>query len=361
MSAPFRITRYHEDGDWRPVEERLLSEADSLGALLGQLKSCVSPTLLSEAGWQPVLSAAGHWPVTCGALVFGFEFQMLDPRPRADFGLTLVPDGRTAEWIGRRTEAATALPFMGRLADLLNAMGKERTPLNRAIDRAMLEIDIASASLNTPQDPGVFLYFRQDEVGAALGERPDAEAVLAALNAAVGWTNDADEQRLAGRILRAAPPGARLVSLGAFPGRGRGLRLTVVGFEQGVELAAFLRAVGWSGPYDVLNDAIARLEQRRAFGRLGAALYGRGDVLDTRLGLYLPQLPPALPALLEGLGGEGCLEEKLSGLRATAAGPVTLWGKTGEFTLLRGINHAKLVLSETGIEHAKVYMGLVCA
>ena len=361
MPAPFQIRKYHMDGGWRPIEERLRSEADSLGALLGQLQSCVSPALLDEAGWQPILDAAGQWPVTCGAHVFGFEFRLLDPRPGADFGLTLVPDGRTADWIRHRAGEATAPPFMGRLAELLDAMGAEGDPLNRAIDRAILEIDIISASSSAPRDPGVFLYFRWREAGVAPLERPDAEVVLAALNAAVGWTNDAEEQRLAARILRAVPPGARPISLGAFPGRGRGFRLTVLGFGKGAELAAFLRAVGWNGPYNALSDVIARLEERRAFGTLGTMLHCRGGVLETRLGLYLRSPPSALPFFFEGLAGEGCLEGKLSGLRAAAAGPVPLLGKGGEFTLQRGINHAKMVLSETGIEQIKAYIGLVCA
>lgn len=361
MLTPFRMARHHVDVDWLPIEERLLSEADSLGVLLGQLTGCVSPTLLDEAGWRPVLAAAGRWPVTSGALPFGFEFRLLDPRPGADFGLTLVPIGRTADWIGILAQTATAPPFMIRLADLLDAMGAKGTPLNRAIDRVMLEIDIASAASVTPGDPGVFLYFRQAEIDARPVERADAESVLAALNAVVGWANDADEQHLTRRILCTVPAGARLISLGAFPGRGRGFRLTVVGFGQGAELAAFLRAAGWSGSYDVLTEAIARLDESRAFGSLGAMLYARGDVLESRLGLYLRQPPPALPALLEGLGGEGCLGGKLSGLRATTAGPVELWGKGGKFTLLREITHTKLVLSETGIEQIKSYLGLVFA
>ena len=355
------LAQYHVNGDWRPVETRLELEAESLGALLGPLRGCVSSALLDEAGWRPVLAAAGQWPAACGALAFGFEFQLLDPRPRADFGLTLIPDGRAADWLGHQAKAATAPPFIGRLANLLDAMGVEGGPLNRAVDRIMLEVDIASASSSTPRDPGVFVYFRHGGPSAATVGRPDAECALAALNVAVGWAKDADEQRLTGRILRAVPPGARLISLGAFPGRGRGFRLTVVGFGQGAELAGFLRAVGWNGPYDALHRAIARLEQYRAFVRLGAMLYGRGDVLETRLGLYLRQPPAGLPALLEGLGGEGCLEEKLSGLRTTAAGPVALWGKSGEFTLLRELTHTKLVLSDTGIEQIKTYLGLVCA
>ena len=68
-----------------------------------------------------------------------------------------------------------------------------------------------------------------------------------------------------------------------------------------------------------------------------------------------------MPALLDALAGEGYVEGKLSGLRTTATSAVALWGRTGEFTLQRGINHVKLVLSDTGFEQAKAYVGWVCA
>ena len=43
------------------------------------------------------------------------------------------------------------------------------------------------------QPPGRASIFRQCAAGAASDERPDAEVAPSALNAAVGWTNDADE------------------------------------------------------------------------------------------------------------------------------------------------------------------------
>ena len=75
----------------------------------------------------------------------------------------------------------------------------------------------------------------------------------------------------------------------------------------------------------------------------------------------LRRTPSEMLVLLDALPEEGCDEGKLSGLRDTATGAVELWGRTGGFTLERGISHVKLVLSDTGFEQAKAYVGFVCA
>ena len=147
-----RLTKRHKDSDWRSCEERLAAEADSLGDLLEVVKGHLSPALLDESGWRAVAAAARGWPASCGALPFGFEFQLLDRRPVVDFGLTLVPQGGTAAWIGRQESAGG---FMGRLAGFLDTMGAEGARLNRLIDRVMLEVDIASAS---PGESGIPAY-----------------------------------------------------------------------------------------------------------------------------------------------------------------------------------------------------------
>ena len=253
------------------------AEGGSLGDLLAQFTGYVSPALLDEAGWRPVLAATKQWPTTCAALPFGFEFQLRDPRPRADFAVTLAAAGRTADRIRRSGHEQGAESFEGRLMRLLDAVGAEGSVLEREVGRIMIEIDIATADLPTTRNPAVFLHFR----GAADGAQRDTDAVLAALNAAVGWADDPSEFRLARNIGHAIPSGVALVSFDAFPGRGRGFRLTKFGFDDGTEAEAFLRRVGWNGRYDVLTGTIVRLEALRAFGKIGLMLYVRGDSLES--------------------------------------------------------------------------------
>ena len=186
--------------------------------------------------------------------------------------------------------------------------------------------------------------------------------MLASLNTAAGFADNADEQRLAGSIMSKVPPGVRPVSMGVFPGRGRGFRVSMNGFAHGTVLRKFLRSIGWSGRYDVLEEVIAGLAQGRAAPNLGVMLYCRGDTMECRLGIgSRPLRPDDLPAVLENLRGLGCIKTKLSGVRAMVRAPVALWGKGGEFTLLSKFSHVKVVVSQTGIEQIKAYAGFVFA
>ena len=354
------INRYHAIGDWRQVEERLPREADSLGDLLTMLKEFVPSSLLGEAGWEPVLKAAGRWPACLGALPFGFEFHLRDPEPRADFGVTLVPGGKSAEWVGRQAESVAAPEFLGRLARVLDEIGADASPIGRELGRIMLEIDLASvsaASSDIAPAPGVFLYYSHAETDTP----HNSDLVLAALNTACGWSGQAEEFRLARRFALAVEPPAKFISLGAFPSRGRGFRLTASGFPEAADALAFLRGIGWRGCYDPLTDLLTRMTRLRAFKTLGLMLYGRGGNLQSKLGLYLRNVPNAWPRAFEALAGEGCDAGKLAALSGIADGSTLLWGKTGEFKLLREITHVKLVLTDAGCEDIKAYFGLALA
>ena len=351
------ISKYAAIGDWRSVEQKLSSEADTLRDLLAMLRKFVPPSLLDEAGWRPVLAAAELWPSSLGALPFGFEFHLRDPKPRADFGITLGAGGKTAAWIARRANAAAAPEFLRRLSRLLDEMGTDASPVGRELGRAMLEVDLVSISSAAPRDPGVFLYYNYDGGGAPR----DSRAVLAALNAACGWPDEAAEFRLARRFALAVKPPASFVSLGAFPGRGRGFRLTASGFPTSADALSFLRGIGWPGRYDLLTDVLERMTRQRAFGTLGLMLYGRGENPRSKLGLYLRTASDGWPDTFEALAAEGCVAAKLAGLRAAVDGPRLLWGKTGEFRLLRETTHIKLVLDNAGCEDIKAYFGLALA
>ncbi len=357
MDQQFNISLHHLRTDWRSIEKRLPAEGSSLGELLAGLTGYVAPALLDQEGWQPVIDAARQWPPSCAAIPFGFEIQLRKPQPRADFGITLTAEGLTADWIRNQAEKQDAPPFMVRLAHLLNTLRDEDSALKREIMRIMLEIDIASAVSSEDRNPGVFLYFGK----SADGRPRDTDAVLSALNAAAGWADDPAELRLARDFGRAIPGDVNFISLGAFPGRGRGFRLTATGFSDGAEVESFLSRIGWQGRCDLLAEMIARMTERGAFSKLGVMLYARGGSFERKIGLYLRQDQATLPSQLEALAAEGCLAEKLAGLDPAAMQQVILWGKTGEFRLLRGINHVKLVLTETGFEDIKAYFGLVCA
>ena len=326
------INKYHYVADWRTVEGRLASEADSLADLLAMLREFVPSSLLDETGWSPVLETAGYWPASVGALPFGFEFHLLDTDPQADFGATLGPGGKTAEWIGRQAESAAAPEYVGRLARILDEMKAGSNAVGRELGRIILEFDLAFSSSTASRGPGVFLYYSHGEAR----KTRDSDAVLAALNAACGWPDQAHEFGLARRFSLAVKLPLHFVSLGAFPSRGRGFRLTAGGFPTSADAISFLRGVGWPGNYDLLTEVLERLKRRRAFRTLGLMLYGQGGGLRSKLGLYLKNDSRGWPSAFEALAAEGCVAGKLAGLDGAVKGPPTLlWGNSGEYKLVR--------------------------
>ena len=128
---------------WIATEERLLSEAASLGELLESLRGRVSPALIGDREWERVVHRAGDLPVTMAAFPFGFELPLHDPRPRADFGVSVVGGSRSATFFEERARSGEADSSTARIAGLLRASAREASPLRRVAGRKMLlEYDI---------------------------------------------------------------------------------------------------------------------------------------------------------------------------------------------------------------------------
>ena len=64
--------------------------------------------------------------------------------------------------------------------------------------------------------------------------------------------------------------------------------------------------------------------------------------------------------LLQALGHEDLVApEKLAELANWVSKPTTLYAKSGQFVLLRGIHHIKLVFSENQLQKVKAYVFFV--
>ena len=128
---------------WIATEERLLPEAASLGELLKSLRGRVSPALIGDREWERVVHRAGDLPVTMAAFPFGFELPLHEPRPRADFGVSVVGGSRSAAFFEERARSGEADSSTARIAGLLRASAREASPLRRVAGRKMLlEYDI---------------------------------------------------------------------------------------------------------------------------------------------------------------------------------------------------------------------------
>ncbi len=353
--------------DWPPTERVLPREAASLEALLAPFGRRLSPLLIGEAEWRRAWERVRGLPVTLAAFPFGFELPLLEPRPVADLGLSLLGDSLSEEYYTAEARRAGADPITRAIARLLDGTRPADSALRRIIGRKMLlEYDVPRTPGEVAPAPGVFLYPAEGVLagGGSEAARRDLGVVMDALVAALGWEPDETERREAERVYAAMAPEAAIRGAGAFLSRTRAVRLAVTGFSNASQLLAFLERADWAGNRDLVASVASRMERREAFGTLGVHLDVRADGLGRTLGLsffpsqgeWVKDIEP-WKALLDGLGQDGLgIPEKLSALEETSCGLEPLFGKAGMYVLIRGIHHIKVALTPERVEQVKAYV-----
>ena len=356
------------------TQERLAGEADSMADVLARLRRQISPVLIGEPEWEGVLERARGLPATMTAFPFGFELPLHEERPGADLGVSVVGGTGPAAHFEEQARLDKPDPSAAAVSHLLEQTGSDDSPLCRIVGRKMmLEYDIASRPGDAPADPGIFLRpAERPMVGG--GERlGDVGMVLDALVSALGWNSDEAERQHAERIYLAQMPDTRVESVGAFPARERALRLAVTGFRSARDLASFLDRAGWPGRRAAAAAAVSRLEKYAGFVALGAHFDVSSRGLGPTLGLsfiakervskdprYWLDDSRLWDAFVNGLREEGlAVPQKLSALGQWTAGPTTLFSRSGQFVLLRGIHHFKIMLAGDGIGPVKAYVYMV--
>ena len=156
-------------------------------------------------------------------------------------------------------------------------------------------------------------------------------------------------------------------SVGAFPSRASGIRLAVTGFRHAREVEAFLRNAKWPGRHSMATATVSRLEARGAFAEMNIHLDIGVDGVGETLGLSFAvqerrRVLDIRPwtALLDDISESGlAVPEKLSALVDSSSGGETLFGRSGAFSLVRCIDHFKLVLKDERVEQVKAYVFLL--
>jgi len=350
---------------WVATEERLGREADSMADLLTRIRPQISARLIDGPGWERLLERAQETPATMAAFPFGFEIPLQDPAPRADFGVTLVGDSRTAALYQARGRSGEADASTAGLAWLLDETDREDSLLRRVVGRKMLmEFDVDPSPDREHQAPGVFLYPVE---GALTGDRRQVGALGAvhdALAHACGFGPVAAERRQLERVYRLLEPGTLIKAAGAFPARERAIRIAATGFRSAPGVIAFLERVGWPGDAAVAGATVSSFEERSAFAYLGVHLDIDANGVGPSLGLSLfPNDNEWLKdirhwaAIIDVIGERSYgLAEKLEELARWSTGSTTLFGRAGPLMLVRGIHHIKLVIREDRVEQAKGYV-----
>ena len=356
------------------TQDRLAEEGGSMGELLGHFRNRVSPALIGDPEWARIVDCAGQLPITMGALPFGFELPLDDPRPEADFGVSLASGTRTAAHFRERARADEADATARAIVRLFRQMDTETSPLRDIVGRKlMLEYDIGSARDGERSFPGLFLRPGERPIVGASGQADDVATVVDALVSCVGWTLNDAQRAAVERAYMAQPDDTRMDSFGVFPSRSRAIRLAIMGFKSPQELNSYLQETGWPGQVAVVGSVIARFMQRVDIVRTGANIDVREDGVGPTLGLtlivkqrytkdsryWLDGLTDWDP-FLEALSHESIVvPEKLAALADWVSKPTTLFGKSGRYVLLRGIHHIKLVISGDRLQKAKAYVFMV--
>ena len=323
--------------------------------------------LIGALEWEGVLERARGLPVTMAAFPFGFELPLHEPRPSADLGVSVVGGSRTAAFFEEAGRSEDADPSSTAIARLLAEMASEESPLRRVAGRKMLlEYDVDPTPGAAQPDPGIFLY-PPEEVLVGDGSRQrlrDLGVVVDAVASATGRELDAGERRRIEAVYLAMEPDATIRAVGSFPSRERGMRLAMTGFRKTRDMMAFLERAGWSGDHAAVAAIASLFEERRAFAYLGAHFDMDAGGVGPTLGVsffaseeqWLKDIRHWTP-LIEGISeARLAVLDKLSELAKTSSGAETLFGRSGPFMLVRGVQHFKLVVTADGIEQVKAYI-----
>ena len=343
-----------------------MGEADSLGTLLDRLGSSLPSVLISASEWVRLVERVRELPVTLAALPFGFELHLHDVASGADLGVTLIQGSRSAAFFEEAARSTDAASSAARVTGLLIAADQRWSSVSRSAGRRtalMLEYDIGSASGGYP-DPGIFFYPIDEGVLVDVGAHDrlqDFGSISRAVVNAAGKRFDSAAARWVEQVCLSLTPGTRIGSVGAFPSRGRGVRLAVNGFRRAPEVAAFLERAGWSGPYAVAEDTVSRFEAHGAFSFMGLHFDVDEKGVGAALGMsFYATDKMHLTARQDWKGMWDCVREvgiavpaKLDALIEAPTGAELWFGRTGAFTLVRGVHHIKLVLHNTRIVQCK--------
>ena len=358
----------------RLTQDRLAKEGGTLSDLVGHFRNRISPVLIGERQWPRILECAEQFPITTGALPFGFELPLHEPKPEADFGLSLASGSEAAAFFRERAQADGTDETASAILRLFEQMEAEHSPLREIVGRKlMLEYDIGSAGEGERPRPGMFVRPGERPIVGGAGQVEDVRTAVDALKACVGWQrNEAQWQHLR-RAYLAQPEDTRLDAFGVFPSRSRAMRLAIMGFRTRQDIGAFLDSTGWPGQIQAVDDVLSRFKAQVKFDRTGVYLDVQDQGLGPTLGLalivkqrytndaryWLDGLNDWDP-LLEALGHEDLVvSEKLAAVAGWVSKPTPIFGKSGRYVLLRGIHHIKLVISNNQLRKAKAYVFMV--
>lgn len=347
------------------TETALAREASSFGELLGRLRNRFPAELVGDPEWEGLVESARVLPAELAAGLFGFELPLHERRPTADLGIAVVAGTKSASFFGQDAQARDGHRSVARVGPLLRKMGRQGSSLRRILEQSvLLEYDSGPGGREL-RDPGIFLYAPQPTGGAGIRQLRDLRIGLDAIESAMLWERDNAERREAERVFRAMEPEWYVRSIGAFPARGRAVRLAVAGFRNPSSVALFFERVGRLDCQSTVFSTLARLNANNAYEDVAIHFDITARGLGPRLGVSPLAHGPAPVStevrgwrpLLESLEKDGlAVPQKLSALATGCSGVKVLLGRASPLVLRQGIHHIKLGLTGNALNEAKAYI-----
>ena len=338
----------------------------SFGEFLADLRSLFPPALVNGSGWERLLALAHRLPIHVIDHRFGFEFDLCDPEPAADFCVVPSPGSPLAGFYVHQGELAPTESAEAALGTFLAEQASDpHGLLAQGSGGLILEYDLVGMTGDQPRSPGIFivtsevkdLSYREKLFG-------DPERLAAALWAVSGRTPDADVLREMLQVYRALPAKGGVSQAGIMPGRDQRAVRLIIQTLSAEEAAALLERIRWPGS---LEEAAYVCESMAGLTRPGVVL--SVDVtaqgVSPRLGLefYRPVEWHDLDRagwglLIDRLEERGwCLPEKANGLKAW---PLVeqVFDQGRVYRTQQSINHVKVVV-DRGTTAAKAYAGTI--
>ena len=323
----------------------------SLGDLLEEMRVLLPDPLIDGSGWERVQALAKRLPFYAIDTRFGFEMDLCDPRPAADFSVLLVPGSRLAAFYERQADevaAGLAGPDLGRF---LRKHGRDpHSLLSRTGAGVILEYDLAAHPPGEHGSPGVFIVTSgtADRQGAMLHDDP--AALVAALESAAGWEPGAVDARQVERVCAAVEGSGLVLQAGVMPSRAlRAVRLIVHGIGQ-ADIAGVLERLRWCGDPSLAASALSDLEGL-VRPRTGLSIDLTSQGVSPRLGLEL--FRPGELHRTDPVGWRTLMERLISKrwclpAKAGALGEwpriETFFGADAVYRVRQVVNHIKLVI-----------------
>ena len=342
-------------------------EHGSFGAFLVELRSLFPPALVDGSGWERLLALAHRLPVHVTDHRFGFEFDLLDPDPAADFCVVPAPGSPLAGFYVRQGELAPSDSAEAALGTFLAEQASDpQGLLLQGKGGVILEYDLVGMTGAQPRPPGIFIV-TSDVKDLSLREKlfSDPERLAAALWAVSGRTPDAYVLREMLQVYRALPAKGGVSQAGIMPGRDQRAVRLIIQTLSAEEAAAFLERIRWPGSLEQATyvcGSMAGLTKPGVVLSVDVTAWG----VSPRLGLefYRPVEWHDLDRagwglLIDRLEERGwCLPEKARGLKAwPLVEQVFDQGKV--YRAQQSINHVKVVVDRGTTTAAKAYVGTI--